>query len=323
LGSALFNFASAVQRAMGDIKRPLICLAISCGLNFVLNLMLVLWGNMGLEGVAIATTISLWVMGLLSVWSMMRNDGPARFSFRHLRIHRETLGKILGLGIPAGLQGVFFPLSNIVLQTFINTFGETVIAANSAACNIESIVYQALIGFYHSCLAFVSCNAGAGNWKRVRAVFRQSLCAVTVTGLVLGWGMVVFGKPLLGIYTDSQDIIEQGLLRFLFTGIPYFLCGMMEVVVGMLRGLGSSMVPMILSVLGVCGVRVAWVLTVFQAERFHTVEYIYISYPLSWAITCMAQGIWLFMLIRRNKTERLKGMGPTGQMPEIETLQSE
>jgi len=296
IGSALFNFGSAVLRATGDIKSPLYCLAVSCGLNFVLNLLFVLCWNMGLEGVALATAISLWVMGLLTVVSMMRNTGLAQFAFRHLGVHGKTLGGILGLGIPAGLQGIFFPLSNIVLQTYINAFGETVIAANSAACNVESIVYQALIGFYHACMAFVSCNMGAGNWRRVREVFRQSMWAVAVTGLVLGLGMVALGEPLLGIYTKSPEIIEQGLLRFLFTGIPYFLCGMMEVVVGALRGLGSSVQPMIISVLGVCGVRIAWVLTVFQAEQFHRVEFIYISYPLSWAVTLIAQCVWLVLL---------------------------
>lgn len=305
IGSALFNFGSAVLRAIGETKQPLYCLAVSCGLNFALNLVFVLVGDKGLEGVALATAISLWVMGLSVVVCMMRNTSEAQFSFRHLRLHRQTLGKILGLGIPAGLQGMFFPLSNIVLQTYINSFGATIIAANSAACNIESFVYQALNGFYHGCMAFVSCNVGAGNWQRVWKVFRRSMAAVTVTGVVLGLGMVALGRPLLGIYTDSPEIVEQGLLRFLFTGIPYFLCGMMEVVVGMLRGLGSSVLPMILSVLGVCGVRILWVLTVFQAEQFHTVESIYFSYPLSWAVALIAQGVWLLLLTKRlQKKER-------------------
>lgn len=299
IGSALFNFGSAVLRAVGDIKHPLYCLGVSCGLNFALNLLFVRVGNMRLEGVALATTISLWVMGLSVVVCMMRNTGSAQLTFHHLRLHRKTLLDILKIGIPAGLQGIFFPLSNIVLQTYINGFGEVVIAANSAACNIESFVYQALNGFYHGCMAFVCCNVGAHNWKRVWEVFRKSMLAVTVTGLVLGLGMVALGKPLLGIYTDSPDIIQQGMLRFLFTGIPYFLCGLMEVVVGALRGLGSSVVPMIISVLGVCGVRIAWVMTVFQAEQFHTVESVYFSYPLSWAVTLVVQGIWLILLAKR------------------------
>ena len=138
------------------------------------------------------------------------------------------------------------------------------IAANSAACNIESFVYQALNGFYHGCMAFVSCNAGAHNWARVRKVFRLSMLSVLVTGLVLGLGMIALGRPLLGIYTGSSEIIDKGLIRFLFTGIPYFVCGLMEVVVGALRGLGCSMRPMIVSVLSVCGVRIAWVMAAFQ-----------------------------------------------------------
>ena len=299
MGSALFNFGSAVLRAMGDIRRPMYCLAVSCGLNFALNHLLVRVGDMGLKGIALATAISLWVMGLLLVVCMMRASGDTRLSFRHLRPHGKTLWRILSIGIPAGLQGIFFPLSNIVLQTYINSFGEIVIAANSAACNVESFVYQALNGFYHGCLAFVSFNMGAGNYKRVWQVFRRSMIGVGVTGLVLGLGMVALGRPVLAIYTDAPKVVEQALLRFLFTGIPYFLCGLMEVVVGMLRGLGSSVTPMIISVLGVCGVRILWVMTVFQAERFHRVEAVYFSYPLSWAVTLAAQSIWLILLTKR------------------------
>lgn len=303
IGSALYNFGSAVLRATGDSKRPLYCLAASSGLNFGLNQLFVRVFHMGLEGVAWSTAISLWVMGLLTLVCMVRNKGQAQLSFRELRLHGKTLRKILGLGIPAGLQGIFFPLSNIVLQTYINAFGPIVIAANSAACNVESFVYQALIGFYHGCLAFVSCNAGAHNWKRVKEVFVKSLIAVAVTGVVLGVGMVVFGKPLLGIYTGNPAIVEQGLLRFLFTGLPYFLCGMMEVVVGALRGLGSSVRPMIASVLGVCGVRILCALIV---EPFHKVELLYLSYPLSWLVTLIAQSILLFVFAKyiRKKEKR-------------------
>lgn len=299
LGSAFFNFGSAVLRAIGDIKRPLYCLAVSCGLNFALNHLFVRVANMGLAGVALSTTISLWVMGVLIMVCMMCTTKDAKLSFRYLRPHGKTLWNILWIGIPAGLQGIFFPLSNIVLQTHINTFGEIVIAANSAACNIESFVYQALIGFYHGCLAFVSFNAGAGNRQRIWKIFRRAMFGVAVTGLVLGLGMVAFGRPLLSIYTDAADVTEQALLRFFFTGFPYFLCGLMEVVVGMLRGLGSSIVPMIISVLGVCGVRILWVTTILQIERFHMVESVYISYPLSWVVTLAAQSVWLVLLTKR------------------------
>lgn len=299
IGSSLFNFGSAVLRATGETRQPLYCLAVSCGLNFVLNQIFVRVCGMELEGVAWATAVSLIVMGLMTVVFMLRNGGPAQFSFRHLQVHWPALWNILGLGIPAGLQGIFFPLSNIVLQKYINTFGETVIAANSAACNIESFVYQALNGVYHACMAFVSCNMGAGNWRRVRAVFLRSLGTVLVTGLVLGLGMVALGHPLLSIYTNSPAVVEQAMLRFLFTGIPYFLCGLLEVVVGALRGLGSSVLPMIISVLGICGVRIAWVLTVFPVERFHTLECIYLSYPLSWAVALLAQSIWLPLLTKK------------------------
>lgn len=299
LGSSLFNFGGAVLRATGDSRHPLYSLAVSCVLNFGLNLLFVRVWNMGLEGIALSTAISLWVMGLMTVLFMTHAEGAAKFSFRHLRLHSGTLKKILGMGIPAGLQGIFFPLSNIVLQSYINGFGATVIAANGAACNIESFVYQALNGFYHGCMTFVTSNAGAGNWKRIRAVFRQSLAAVTVTGLVLGLAMVAFGKPLLGIYNPDGPVIEAGQLRFLFTGIPYFLCGIMEVIVGAARGLGSSMRPMLISVLGVCGIRILWVLTVFRLPQFNNVETIYFSYPLSWAVTCVAQGVWLALLIKK------------------------
>lgn len=304
VGSSLFNFGCAVLRATGNIRQPLYCLAISCGLNFVLNFVFVLGFDMGLDGVALATAISLWVMGLMIVVCMMRGNGQAKLSLRHLRLHGKTLGEILGLGIPAGLQSIFLPLSNIVLQTYINAFGEVVIAANSAACNVESIVYQALVGFYHACMAFVSCNMGAGNWQRIRKIFRNSLCAVAVTGLVLGFGVILLGRPLLGMYTDSPEIIEQGRLRFMFTCTTYFICGLMEVTVGAVRGLGSSVQPMIISVLGICGVRIAWVLAVFQTEQFCRVEFVYASYPLSWAVTLIAQGIWLFVLAKKLRQQR-------------------
>lgn len=304
IGSSLYNFGSAVLRATGDSKRPLYCLAVSSVMNFGLNQLFVRVFHMGLEGVAWSTAISLWVMGILTLVCMARNKGLAQLSFPDLRLHRKTLKKILGLGIPAGLQGIFFPLSNIVLQTYINAFGPIVIAANSAACNVESFVYQALIGFYHGCLAFVSCNAGAHNWKRVKEVFVKSLIAVAVTGVVLGVGMVIFGRPLLSIYTGNPAIVEQGMLRFLFTGLPYFLCGMMEVVVGALRGLGSSVRPMIASVVGVCGVRILCALIV---EPFHKVELLYLSYPLSWLVTLIAQSVLLFLFAKyiRKKERKL------------------
>jgi len=303
IGSSVYNFGSAVLRATGDSKRPLYCLAVSSVMNFGLNQLFVRVFHMGLDGVAWSTAISLWVMGILTLVCMVRNKGLAQLSFRNLRLHGKTLKKILGLGIPAGLQGIFFPLSNIVLQTYINAFGPIVIAANSAACNVESFVYQALIGFYHGCLAFVSCNAGAHNWKRVKKVFTKSMIAVAVTGIVLGLGMVAFGKPLLGIYTDNPNIVKAGQLRFLFTGIPYFLCGMMEVVVGALRGLGSSIRPMIVSVLGVCGVRIICALIVAPYEK---VFLIYLSYPLSWLVTLIAQGVLLIVLAKKIRERERK-----------------
>lgn len=282
----LYNFGSAVLRAVGDTRRPLLYMIISGIVNLGLNLLLVLVFHLDVEGVAIATVISQTLSAILIVRTLTRYDGMLKLNLKELSIDKRILGKILVIGLPAGFQGTLFSLSNVFIQSSVNSFGDIVIKGNAAASNLEGFVYVAMNAYHQTALSFMSQNVGAGKKKRINKITLNSLILVTVVGLVLGNAVVIFEKPLLGIYAkDNLAIIEAGIIRLKYICSVYFLCGIMDVMVGALRGLGYSTMPMIVSLMGACVFRLIWLATIFKIDRFHTIETVYISYAISWILT--------------------------------------
>ena len=263
-----YNFGAAILRAQGDTKRPLYFLIIAGVVNVILNLISVILLNMDVAGVALATTISQYVSAGLVILCLTKEDGPLRLNLKAMKLDRHILGQILEIGLPAGFQGIVFSLSNVLIQSSINSFGSTVVAGSAAAGNIENFVYQAMNAFYQTNLTFTGQNYGAGECRRVDKTLLYCQGFVIVTGLLLGNLVYYFGHPLVSIYAPGEeDVIRQGIIRLGYVARPYALCGIMDTMVGSLRGLGYSIGPMIVSLIGACGLRVAWIFTIFQMYR--------------------------------------------------------
>ena len=281
----LYNFGAAILRAQGDTRRPLYFLAIAGVTNVALNLLFVIVFQMSVAGVALATIISQAVSAFLVLGCLMKDQGPLHLDVKKLRIDKRIMIQIMRVGLPAGFQGIVFSLSNVVIQSSINSFGSTAIIAGSAAsANIEGFVYVAMNAFYQTDLTFTSQNYGAGECGRVDRSLILCQAYVVAAGLLLGVLAAAFGHPLAAIYAPGkEEVISHAILRLKYICIPYFLCGVMDVMVGVLRGLGHSIVPMVVSMVGACGVRLLWVATIFQT--YHTPQMLYLSYPVSWLIT--------------------------------------
>ena len=302
----VYNFGSAILRAVGDTKRPLFYLTGAGVINFILNLFFVIVLRMDVAGVAAATVISQCVSALLVVRCMMREESGIRLYLNRLHIHKDKLIRILKIGLPAGFQGVIFALSNVMIQSSINIFGATVVAGNSAAANIEGFVYVSMNAFHQATISFTSQNMGGGKYERIRRILLSGQFCAILAGLILGNACVFFGKPLLGIYSSSPEVIEAGMVRLHAISTVYALAGMMDVMVGSLRGIGYSILPMIVSLIGVCGFRILWLATIFRMDEFHNVWTVYISYPISWIMTTIAHVIcfiWAWRRIQRRRNE--------------------
>ena len=286
----VYNFCAAILRAAGDTKSPLVFLSISGVINVILNVFFVTAFDMNVEGVALATVISQAISAVLVVIALMRRKDGCHLSLRKLRIYPPQLLRMLRIGLPAGIQSSLFAISNVTIQSSINSFGDVVVAGNAAAANLDGFLYVAINAFSQTAMTFTGQHVGAGLHQRIRKIlWRCCLCA-SITGIIGGVLLYTFRQPLLSIYiTDSPEAIAYGAIRFVYIALPYFLCGLMDVVTGSLRGIGAAMAPMIISVLGVCGLRIGWIMTVFQIPRFHTLETLFLSYPISWAITFLVQ----------------------------------
>ncbi len=300
----IYNFGSALLRSIGDTKRPLFYLSFSGVVNIILNLIFVIAFKLDVAGVAIATVISETISAVLVVRCLMHETGGIRLIPSELRIDKKKAAEIFRFGIPAGLQGVIFSLSNVVIQSSVNLFGSTVVAGNSAAQNIEGFVYVAMNSFYQSAISFTSQNYGAKKYERLTKILGCALGCVVVTGVVLGFTGLLFGKGLLSLYTTGSDTIEAGLVRMRVIFKVYFLCGIMDVMVGALRGIGYSIMPMIVSLIGACGIRLLWIATVFQIPEYHTIRSIYLSYPVSWTITIIAHVV-CYIIVRKKLKKRI------------------
>ena len=299
----VYNFASAVLRAKGDTKRPLLALTISGILNAVLNLFFVVPLKMDVAGVGLASSISAYVSAIIVLIVLITDPGFTRLDPRHLYIDGSSFREIARVGIPAGIQSTVFSVSNVVIQSSINSFGSAAMAGNGAGSSVSNFIYAGMNSFYQTCLTFSSQNMGAGKIERVKKTLILCLLYVAVTGIVLGWGSVFFGRQLLSLYTHDPEVMDYGMIRLRYICLPYFLYGMMDVMVGSLRGMGSSVAPMVVSLLGVCAFRLLWVYTYFQSHP--TFEDLFLSYPVSWIITAGTLFVMNLIVYGRLKRKKL------------------
>ena len=299
-GMMAYNFGSAILRSAGDTKRPLYFLTVAGVINVILNLILVIGFHMGVAGVAIATAASQYISGFFVVMALVKSEGYMQLHLKELRFHKDQAIEMIRIGFPAGLQGIIFSISNVLIQSSINSFGKIVMAGNTAASNIEGFVYTAMNSIYQTALSFTSQNMGAKRYDRIDKILFECQLTVIIIGLVAGIGAYTMGDKLLAIYDSDPEVIGYGLTRMSLVCAPYFLCGMMDVMVGSLRGMGYSIMPMIVSLTGACLFRVIWILTVFAAN--HTLFTLYISYPISWALTFSIHLLCYLVVRRKFKT---------------------
>lgn len=295
----VYNFGAAILRAVGDTRRPLLFLLAAGIVNVLLNLFFVIVFHMDTAGVALATIISQSISAVLVVLCLMRSHAPYRLRFRRLRVRKAQLLQIIRVGLPAGIQGAVFSVSNVLIQSSINSFGSLAVGGNTAASNIEGFVYTSMNSLYQASLSFTSQNVGAGKLQRVVPILLRCLGVVLTVGVGLSGLALLFNHQLLGIYSSDQEVIRYGLGRLEVVCATYFLCGMMDVVCGSVRGLGSSVVPTIVSLTGACGLRILWIYTIFAENR--TLFFLYLSYPITWVITFSAHLVCFFIFLHRRK----------------------
>lgn len=301
-GFMVYNFGSALLRAIGDSRRPMYFLTISGVFNIICNLIFVIVFKMGVAGVAIATTISQYIAAALIVASLLKADGYMKLSFDKIRISKDKALGMMKIGLPAGFQGALFSISNILIQSGINSFGSVVMAGNTAAGNLEGFVYMGMNAVYQTSLSFTSQNMGAKQYDRVKKIFWTCVRVVIVVGLVLGVGAWLLGDKLLRLYTDEPEVIKYGVERLGVVSATYFLCGIMDTMVGGLRGMGYSITPMIISLTAVCILRMIWIATIFQS--IHTPVILYLSYPVSWTVAAI--GNYVNYLYAMKKLDKMK-----------------
>ena len=295
----LYNFGAAILRSVGDTKRPLYFLTMAGVLNVGLNLFLVIVFDMGVAGVAIATVSSQVLSAVLVLICLVRSDAPYRVDLKKLHIYKDKLLGMIRIGLPAGMQGTVFSISNVLIQSSINSFGSVAMAGSTAASNIEGFVYTAMNAFYQTSLSFTGQNMGAKKYDRVSKIMRQCVASVAVVGIFMGAVCTLCSKPLLSIYTTDPKVIEYGVNRMLLVCLPYFICGIMDTLVGSLRGMGYSIMPMIISLTGACALRVVWILTVFAVSP--SLSTLFVIYPISWTITGLAHITCYLLAIRKLK----------------------
>lgn len=295
----IYNFGAAILRAIGDTKRPLYYLLSAGVINVVLNLFFVIVLNMGVAGVAAATVASQVVSAILIVRCLIQSEGIYRLDLHKLKFHKKKLIRIVQIGLPAGLQGAVFSLSNVLIQSSVNSFGSVAMAGNTAAGNIEGFVYTSMNAIYQTALSFTSQNVGGERQDRIPKIIFQCMAIVIVIGAVMGNLAYQCGPFLLGIYSSDPEVIQYGMSRMQIICQWYFLCGIMDVAVGILRGLGYSVMPMLVSLTGACGLRVLWIFTVFIWN--HSLFVLYLSYPITWIVTFTVHLICILVIWKRKK----------------------
>ena len=315
----LYNFGSSLCRARGDSKNPLFFLCAAGISNVGLNIFFVVVCKMDVAGVALGTVIAQVISSVLVLTHLMRLKGHCKVSLKKLRIHKDALGDILRIGLPAGLQGCIFSLSNVVIQSSINSFGEVAITANADAANIEGFVYTCMNAVSQACLTFTGQNYGARIKKNIDVSLLDSLLVVTAMGLAVGFAVYFAGAFLLSVYTKSDEVIRMGIERISVICTTYCLCGIMEVLVSSMRGMGHSVLPMCVSVGGVCGLRIVYIYTFFSAHR--TLLNLYLSYPISWVVTAAIHAVCL-IVVRKKEFAKLSAPLKGPAVPSAESAET-
>lgn len=290
----LYNYGAAILRAVGDTKRPLIFLIISGVANAGLNMILVIIFHMGVAGVGIGTVISQLISCILVLRCLYKSEGCYQLRFSKLRIQKVYLRQIFQVGIPAGIQSTVINFSNALLQSSVNSFGSTAMAGYTAANNILGFLYVSVNAVTQACMSFTSQNYGVGKYKRMDRVLINCLILSVVISGVLGCGSYAFGTEILKVYTEDPKVIQCGLEILSMTTVTYFLCGIMDLFPGALRGMGRSGVPMILSIIGTVGTRIVWIFMLFPQHR--SLKFLFISYPASWLFTIVMQVICFYFV---------------------------
>lgn len=293
----LYNYGAAILRAVGDTKRPLLFLIISGATNVVLNLLLVIQFHLCVAGVAIATVISQCISCILVLRCLYLSDGSYQLRFNKLGMKTRYVKQIFQIGIPAGIQSTIINFSNVLLQSSVNSFGSVAMAGYTAANNILGFLYVSVNSITQACMSFTSQNYGVRKFKRMDKVLLECLGLTVIVALVLGGGSYLFGAELMHIYTKSTKVIECGVDIMLYTTVTYFLCGIMDLLPGALRGMGHSTVPMILSVIGTVGTRIVWIYVIFPCHR--SLDFLFISYPVSWLLTIVMQVICFYFVRKK------------------------
>ena len=301
-GTIMYNFGAALLRAFGDTKRPMVFLTVSGVVNACLNLFFVIVCHMSVDGVATATVISQYISLFLVVRCLRRSEGLSHLELKSIRLDREESLRMIQIGLPAGLQSTLFSIANVLVQSSVNSFGASVVAANTAAASIEGFVYTAMNSVFHAAITFTSQNLGAGKPERIKPVYRDCILTVLLIGVPMCALLYFFGQPLLGIYIAKDDpayasVIASGMVRVTYMGMTYFVCGIMETCCGMVRGLGRSWMPMVVTIFGACVLRIIWIYTIFQTH--HTLDVLYLSYPVSWVVTSAVHVLCFVLIYRR------------------------
>lgn len=298
----LYNFGAAILRAVGDTKSPLIYLTISGVINVILNIIFVKYFNLNVVGVALATTISQAISAVLVIIKLIRRSDDCKLYINKIKFYKKPLVKIIKIGFPAGIQSSLFSISNVIIQSTVNSFGAAAVSGAAAASSIEGFVYIIMNAFHQTAINFVGQNEGAKNYKRIKQIAKVSLVSVGIVGIVCGGLCFLFAKDLLSIYiTDSSEAIKYGFIKISFIALPYFVCGLNETSTGLLRGLGSSLAPMLISVLGICGFRLFWIFAIFPI--FNTYSCLMASYMVSWFLTFTAQLILFIMVLNKRQKQ--------------------
>ena len=302
----VYNFGCSILRAKGDTKRPMYYLAFAGVLNVFLNLLFVIVFDLDVAGVALATSLSQCVSAALVTRRLMREEDAFRLELSKLRLDGRIALEILKIGVPAGFQGIVFALSNVVIQSSVNGFGPTVMAASAASQQIEGFVWLTMNSFSLCVLTFTSQNLGARQYGRIDRVTITALLCCSVIGAALGNLAYYFGSTLLGCFDQDPEVIEAGLTRVYWVCCFYFTCGLMDCIVGSIRGMGYNITPTVVSLLGACGLRIIWIATIFQVPRFHTEDVLFMSYPVSWVVTFLTHCVCYYFMRRRLHADEIK-----------------
>ncbi len=312
----VYNFGAAILRAAGDTTHPLIFLTISGVVNVLLNLVTVICFHRSVDGVAFASSVSQFVAAGLVIWYLCKKaNGAYKLELSKLRIYPKRLWELIKIGVPAGLQGSLFSISNIIIQSAVNSFKITAVVTGSVASgSIEGFIYTAMNAFHHSALSFIGQNIGAGKPQKIGKITGTCVAMVTAVGLSMGCLATLFGEQLLKLYINTSngenanEAIKYGMIRLTIIALSYFTCGIMDVFSGSLRGMGASLGPTLICLTGVCGLRILWIYTVFR--QFHELDVLFYSYPISWVVTIIAQFIYFLVLkkklLRQHQREQIE-----------------